>query len=71
MPIAKVSFIKKTLHYFTEKLSGVAHGEDLNYFFRMSSSKVNVPAQDILTRQRLVTMWYNFATQGYTKYLFL
>ncbi|KAJ8939780.1 hypothetical protein NQ314_010984 [Rhamnusium bicolor] len=43
---------------------GVGHGEDLNYLWRKSTNIPNPTESDILTRQRMIKLWTNFAKTG-------
>ncbi|KAJ9588458.1 hypothetical protein L9F63_018191, partial [Diploptera punctata] len=50
-----------------EKMQGVAHGDDLGYLFRMIlTSRITLPPEDpsMVTLNRMVKMWTNFAKTG-------
>lgn len=44
--------------------AGVAHREEINYLWNKRSNIDNPPQEDILTRNRLVRLWTNFAKTG-------
>lgn len=44
--------------------TGVAHREEINYLWNKRSNIDNAPQEDILTRNRLVRLWTNFAKTG-------
>ncbi|KAJ8968659.1 hypothetical protein NQ314_002182, partial [Rhamnusium bicolor] len=45
----------------TREIKGVSHGEELPYFWRRSSNIPDPSDSDLITRQRLIRLWTNFA----------
>ncbi|XP_053207980.1 acetylcholinesterase-like isoform X2 [Panonychus citri] len=47
--------------------TGVCHGDELFYLFNLEMDKTKTPSfQDTRTSQRLITLWTDFATYGYS-----
>ncbi|CAG9764883.1 unnamed protein product [Ceutorhynchus assimilis] len=45
--------------------TGVGHSEENHYLWNQEDNIENAPIEDILTRQRLIRLWTNFAKTGY------